>query len=379
MKILFSALDHNISGVQKKIIGQISNLNKLGINVKFLQIDNKKVMDCNNYIEYIYIDSFHPLKFMIKRQYIAAKVLAEYTKYFDIIYSRYPPPVIFCLYIILNKDRRCKVVLEHNSIEREEFKINKNYKSYIYLGIDWALGKSIRNNADGFVGVTDEITSHQLKVIGNPHKKHLTLGNGFDVVSVRIRSPPVFFGDQLNVLCVASINIWHGIDRLIKGMYEYQGKTKINLHIIGDGTNITMLKKVTGMYRLQNSVHFHGFMSGKALDEMFDICHIAAGSLGMHRKGLYWTSELKIREYVSRGIPLFCSSKDPDFPENFPFFLKIDANDNSLDLERIIKFTESVYSDPEHHLVMRRYAEKNLDWSVKMRKFKEFCDTFVEI
>jgi hypothetical protein len=43
---------------------------------------------------------------------------------------------------------------------------------------------------------------------------------------------------------------------------------------------------------ISDRVVFHGFTTGKALDALFDRCHIAVGSLGIHRKGLTQTSEL---------------------------------------------------------------------------------------
>jgi hypothetical protein len=58
--------------------------------------------------------------------------------------------------------------------------------------------------------------------------------------------------------------------------------------------------------------------------------------------------------------------------------MKVPSDESPIDIEEVIRFTEKVYSDPEHHLKMRAYAEEKLDWSVKMKKLKEFCETLFE-
>ena len=136
----------------------------------------------------------------------------------------------------------------------------------------------------------------------------------------------------------------HGIDYSIYSLHEYNAhyanSTKIVLHIVGDGPELPYLKELTDELGLNENVIFHGFKSGRELDEMFDICHIAIGSLAGFRVGLNELSSLKSREYCARGIPFLMASKDADFPDDFAWVQMVPANENLLDMNLVINFAE---------------------------------------
>ncbi len=87
---------------------------------------------------------------------------------------------------------------------------------------------------------------------------------------------------------------------------------------------------------------------------------------------------MKAREYCSRGIPYIIACKDPDFPDEFPYIFQIPADENAVDIVKVIEFAQKVYADPDHPQKMRTYAVKHLDWSVKMRLLKEFLEELVD-
>ena len=375
------------ASVAKKITTQVSELSKLNIDVHLVttkDIDfpinpkNTKISRVNLLVK-------------LRRPFRISKVLTNLIEYLpkeSIIYLRYPYPMFFCLYIPLNKGKICKVITEHNNIEPKSLKLSLHSRkfningivSFIYLTsiyiLDLIFGKHLRKYADAFVGVTDEITEYQISIVGELDKPHISIGNGINVSSVGLRVPPNF-SETLNLLFIANVSRWHGIDRLIKGLADYEGDTKAILHIAGEGLELENLKKLSRKYQLEEDVLFYGFLKGDSLDELFDMCHIAIGTLGMHRKGLSMTSELKIREYAARGIPFICSADDQDFANGFSYMMKVPSDENPIDIEEVIRFAEDVYSDPDHHLKMRAYAEENLDWSVKMKKLKKFCDSLI--
>jgi len=125
-------------------------------------------------------------------------------------------------------------------------------------------------------------------------------------------------------------------------------------------------------------VLFHGFKTDKELDKLFDKCHIAVGSLGIHRLNLKHGSVLKVREYCARGIPFIYSAIDPDFPESFPYRLKVPANENPIEIPSVVEFAGKVLLDQEHSEKMRRHAEENLDWSIKMKRLFEFIKQIIK-
>lgn len=172
---------------------------------------------------------------------------------------------------------------------------------------------------------------------------------------------------------------WHGTDRFIRGLHEhnahYANSTKIVPHIVGDRPELPYLMDLTNNLGLNENVIFHGFKSGKELDEMFDMCHIALDALAGFRKGLTETSSLKSREYCARGIPSIASSKDVDFPDEWDHVQKIPDDETPIDMRTIIDFANRVMADSEHPKKMRKSAEEHLDWTAKMKILKEFLET----
>jgi glycosyltransferase involved in cell wall biosynthesis len=321
---------------------------------------------------------FHEIPFFgilikLKREFLVNSALYDLIRHStkdDILYFRYPFPSLK-LTRILKKPRTCRIAVEYQSIEPLEFRVRGEW---IFFLIDRILGSPIRKYSDVIVGVTGEITRYELKRSGMPDKKHITMGNGFEVSSVRVRTPPPFNQRELSVLSVADVQHWHGIDRIITGIASYSGPVSITLHIAGNGAEIPSLKRLVEEKGVRDKVIFHGFVSGTALDTLFDQSHIAAGSLGIHRIGLSEASILKAREYCSRGIPFILACSDPDFPEGFPYVRSVPADETPVSMQDIIHFTDLMYQDKDHAVIMRDHAEKYLDWSVKMKQLKQFLE-----
>ena len=312
----------------------------------------------------------------IRREYhvnLAFRDVIQASKAQDIIYLRIPYPSLQ-LSRLLRQPRACKIVVEYQTIEPLEYRLKGKYW---YLLIDFLFGNAIRKYTDAIVGVTNEITQYEVSRSGDSRKPHITIGNGFDVASPPVRRPPDYNGDDLHLLCVANISRWHGLDRLLRGLATYSGTPKVILHIAGDGAELPHLQQLTDELGIGDRVIFHGFTAGKALDALFDQCHIAVGSLGIHRIGLKEASILKAREYCARGIPFIIACADPDFPPDFPYILRLPADESPIDIEQVLAFAKEVYADPDHPQKMRRYAEEHLDWSVKMKKLKGFLEALV--
>jgi glycosyltransferase involved in cell wall biosynthesis len=366
------------NGVNKKIFAQSSQLYKLGIRFTLVLVGgiNKNYPEYN-FIHYLSLkDTFFLKNTIYKnfyRQYIAKQYIKKVMKFSEsgtILYLRYPLPLLLLPHELLPQ-KNCKIVIECNSIEINEQRKSRSYFAYFR---ELIFGQEFRNHCDAIVGVTDEITHYQLQRSGNLNKPHITMGNGFEVDSVPVRRPPLYCGSNLDILCVGNISFWHGIDRLIQGIAHYNGQVNIQLHIIGDGAEIHNLKKLSSDLEITGKIIFHGFVIGEDLDILFNQCHVAAGSLGMHRKGLTLTSELKSREYCSRGIPYSIACGDSDFPQDFPYILRLPPDESPIDMDQIITFTSSIYKDADHPQKMRLYASENLDWSVKMKKLKVFLE-----
>jgi glycosyltransferase involved in cell wall biosynthesis len=372
-----------IRGARKKIHNQISALIQWGMDVEMVLV----VTEPSDYPSYPYLTIHdishiqrHSMMGRIRRARDISRIFRDTLKkldHDDILYCRFGPH--FPLYYPLNYQknlRACKLVTEHQTIEANEHKLHHSLLLNLFFII---FARLIRGQSDAIVGVTDEITRYQVIHSGDSHKPHITIGNGITVASVPIRPPLLYKGDTLDLLFIASdTNRWHGVDRIIRGLANYKGIVKVMLHIAGKGPELPALQKLVNELGINDQVIFHGFTTGKDLDHLFNTCHIAVGSLGHHRIGLNEASILKAREYCARGIPYIIACSDPDFPDDFPYILRIPADETPVDIAKIIGFAQTVYKDPGYSKKMREYAVENLDWSVKMRILKVFLETLVD-
>jgi hypothetical protein len=240
-------------------------------------------------------------------------------------------------------------------------------KRGIVLAHEILFSQSLYDIVDHFFIITDSKNAKKV-----PFKNWTRITNGIDVEEVPIRQIPHFGTDELHILALANVIFWHGFDRIIKGMADFQNKSRIILHIVGEGPEIPKLRRLVESTNLTDQVLFHGPLYGSNLDNIFNKCHIAVGNLGVHRKGLSETSELKLREYCARGMPFLFSLFDPDFPNDYSYSLKVPSDESAIKMEAVFDFAKEVLSDMEHPQKMRNYAAKNLDWKVKMNPVIEF-------
>ena len=364
-----AAYDKNkSSGVEKKINTQIKNLSNLNVlvtRVGWMVGDNQALCTVNK----------------IKLLHYIISTSRKYEKR-NILYIRGCFNYILCFFIVFLRPACLKIVFELQSIQSNEFKNTHNpnilwrLQSMLKSKMDSFFVVRILNSSDAIVSVTSEI-DWWYKDLTHNKLNYLILGNGISISLLPISRRPKTM-DVLNVLCVAKVDIWHGVDRFIRGIHECQNlinNIPIILHVVGDGPELLHLKELTTELNLQDRIIFYGFKSGKELDEMFDMCHIALDALAGFRKGLTETSSLKSREYCSRGIPFIASSKDADFPDEWEYILKIPDDETPVDMNMVIAFANRMMADLEHSQKMRRYAEEHLDWMAKMKVLKVFLES----
>lgn len=361
-------------GVKNKIFEQCNALTNENLEVQLCVIGQRKFFINNHsFIKHYDFNFDNETSFVMrivrarKVAFIIKEILLQLFEG-DILYFRYPIS-IFYLPLVFFKQHKYYVITEHNTIESKEFHKNGLLSAYIE---DQIFGSFILKRVNAIIGVTKEITKYEISRSRNFNIKDLTIGNGINVELIPIRKIPNFNGEELHLLFVANISYWHGIDRILEGIGEYEGEVKIFLHIIGEGQIISQLKKQVDILNIHNSVIFHGIIIGNDLNRYFDQSHIAISSLGIHRKGLTQTSELKARDYCARGIPFILACDDPDFPDNFPFILKFPANEDPIKIDLILNFAYHMFQDQEHNQKMRQYAKINLDWGKKMKTLRIF-------
>lgn len=361
------------SGITRKVVNQVSGLIKHGINAEVLFLGNKKE---NEKFEQAFV-RFEPVKgppyrsFKEKLESLKSfrrsyeKILLEGDEK-EIIYLRNYLPA-YWFYRAVKKSKK-RIVLELPSNHFKETLARKSY--FYYLGI-CLFHKPILKNVDLIVSVTREIIDLHF----NAQKWNIPcmiIGNGIDVstVPLRQRSTPAVSKEYV-FTCVAEYTPPHGIDRLLRGLQQYKGEYIIKLNIVGSGTELGKLKELTSQLEIKN-VTFHGYLSGKELDAVFEDTDLAIGALAMHRTGIVYSSILKAREYCARGIPFVNSGKDEEFPESFHFVHQIKSSEEPIDIQELVEFVRKVAVIPDYKNQMRQYAINVLSWDIKMKKLSEY-------
>jgi glycosyltransferase involved in cell wall biosynthesis len=202
--------------------------------------------------------------------------------------------------------------------------------------------------------------------------KTLKIGNGILMDSSIPLTKACWPSDNLNLIAVAQLANWHGYDRLLNALSKIKDQNlayKVNLTIVGEGEALAGLKNLANELKLDN-VKFTGRLLGKELDKEFEQAHIGVSSLGLSRKGLTEASELKTREYMSRGLSVIAGGEDPDFVNDCPFRYVV-ANDESVSglVDLIAGFGKQALPNP---VDVRAYAQKKLSLEGKLMKIIEF-------
>lgn len=327
IRVVFN--DYDV-GVDKKIKGQLEVFKK-NFPVDYIELKPEDYITFNTtddilYIRYFGIKTF----FLIRKLYKNNKIILEI-----------PTPLINYYKEYVSKQYFFKKIF---------FKITSKYLfKYSYRVVEYG-------EEDNFF-------------CGKYCKKIISTQNGIDVDSLKIKKQSQHEEDIINLISVANIGKWHGYDRIIKGIYNYNKlnkNKKIYYYCIGEGEEKPILEKLVKELDISENVFFCGKKTGKELDDLFDKCDIALGSLANNRKALKKDSALKNREYCSRSIPFVIASEDDDF-KDFRYVLRVPDDESDIDIEKIIDFYETI-KNKNYSSEMRKYASENLDWNSKLNK-----------
>lgn len=288
---------------------------------------------------------------------------------YDVVYVRYPgatPVFVSFLAWLRARNRRLKVVLEVPTYPfRAEMKTAAQKLIMLADDVSSPLLPRVVDRVVTFFG--------QREIYGIPA---VCTQNGIDLDSVPLRKPLAAQPPEtLRLVGVANLAAWHGYDRVLQGLAADRD-ARITFRIVGDGPEAPQLRALTERLGLSERVSFLGVMTGQALDAVFDSADVAVGSLGMHRLALGEASSLKTREYCARGIPFILGSPDEDFPDGRPYWTRVPANDEPLDIHALLEWARSLPLEPgARAAAMRADAEARLTWTAKLRPVRDALAT----
>ena len=203
-------------------------------------------------------------------------------------------------------------------------------------------------------------------------KRTICISNGIDLDSIPLHNPKK--QQDIHLIAVAEIHYWHGFDRLVAGLGEYYKSNpngrKVYFHVVGweDDRGTTSngyltVEQIVKKYGIEKYIINHGKLFGDKLDEVFNQCEFAIGSLGRHRSGITEIKTLKNREYAARGISFIYSEMDSDF-DNKTYVIKAPADESPINVGEIINYIDNHDFNPAE---IRKTVE-HLSWKYQMEK-----------
>lgn len=244
-------------------------------------------------------------------------------------------------------------------------------ESRMELKIDQLFRNKLYGQMDAVVTFSDA------KEIFGQRTINISNGVDFDSIPLHHYQPSASSHQQssIHLVGVAEVHYWHGYDRLIAGLGEYYRHTKqprnICFHIVGGVAPNEMygsmhapgFAELIEKYGIKDKVIFHGQLFGKDLDDVFNLCQFAVGSLARHRSGITNIKTLKNREYATRGIPFIYSEQDSDF-DNRSYVLKAPADESPIDIQQIVDYLGTFKMEANE---IRKTVD-SLTWKIQMWK-----------
>jgi hypothetical protein len=343
-------------GVGKKIQSQIVFFNSCDLDLKQLCFYNTpglynklKRKFSNNYYDKYLPDDFFICDFF-------------YIRKFMLTYS------LLGLLKKIKKQNKAKILMEIPTYPYDN-EMAKGFMNYITLLLDRKLRKKIDKYVDRIVTFSGDDFIFNIKTI--------KIANGIDCSNIPVASHENN-NSVINIMAAAKFSFWHGYERLIEGLHKYYQtnfKKEIYLHFAGEGDSLSFYIELTKKYNLSKYIQFHGFLSGKQLDDFFNIGDIGICSLGRHRTNVFFLSDLKSREYLARGLPIVSSTKIDIIPDGFQYCFYVPEDDSPINIQNIIDYYDNIISNKNNNDIakeIRKFAEENCDISKTMLPVIEY-------
>lgn len=366
--ITWDFTNEQADGVCKKIRSQISVFENHGYEVDIILIRNGKVIyrECGKEREIAAVGSVKKTPAYFKMY----KTLKN--KKYDWIYNRYGMMDTF-YYRVLKRlhQNGARVLIE---IPTYPYK-GEQPQGILYQLMFWwdeVYTKKLKR-------VTDRIItySQDKEIFG---VSTIEIMNGVDVEAIKPVQKEGKRDDTIDLLMVALMQPYHGYERLLKGLHSYYqngGTRDVFCHFVGDGPEKHYYEELAEGYGLNSHIRFYGMQGGKDLDKIYNKADIGVCSLGCYKKGIYWSSELKSREYLSKGIPIVAGINiDILKVISKEFYLQFPNDDSEINLEEIINFYDKIYKNDRRNVAkaIRDMARKYIDIETTMQPICVYID-----
>ena len=219
---------------------------------------------------------------------------------------------------------RTPVYLVHHTLEGPEISLKRGFRPKVKYAIEHYFGSMSVRRSRAIIPVTKEIKEYQLKRAG-VNKLSFLYPNGAKVGN-ELHLADRRCAQESSFLFVASHFVpWHGLDRLIDA--AAQSKDDFKIHVVGE----VLAEDRRAMSGDPRFVH-HGTLSSAEITTLSEECSIGLASFALDRKGMAEACTLKVRDYLSMGLPVYSGHKDV-FGQEFAYY-----RDGPCEMSQIMNF-----------------------------------------
>jgi len=269
------------------------------------------------------------------------KILNQY----DVIVLRYYVHDPFQLLFVCFSNK--PVLFVHHTLEVPELAMEGGLLGKLRASLELLIGKVTLKKAAGSIGVTSEILSYELNRYGQQNKYSFLYPNGIlfdnkELDDKRTNTPEFIF--------VASFFYsWHGLDLLLDAIEN--NDSNFILHLVGRLSNNDYSRAAR-----DPRIILHGELQYQEIRDIASSCWLGISSLALFRNKMNEACTLKVREYLTMGLPVYASYKEV-FPDSFIHFKQ-----GNVDINEIIDYSlqQLVYSRQSIADESRIYIDKNI-------------------
>lgn len=242
---------------------------------------------------------------------------------------------------------KCPVYFVHHTLEVPEMFSSHSLPGYLRGVGDMLLGPATLRRANGIIGVTREIADYEC-ARANLDKEHsFVYPNGVEYTNTVIDDNRSGIPEFLFV--AGTFAVWHGLDDLLETLKI--SRENIRLHLVG---HVPERERLTAQN--DQRVVLHGSMGHAEIRTLAAACDLGLSSFRLDRNNMKQACTLKVRDYLSMGLPVYAGYEDI-FPQKFPFFVN-----GPLDIGAMVAFANRCRNITRREVsdAARPYIEKQV-------------------
>lgn len=228
-------------------------------------------------------DSTSPFKITrIKTASMAAAALPQWTRAVWKLQQQIKPDVVFCP--LWFPDASAVYLSQKMGLAKTPYFIavhamevvegNKTFKQVLRKVLTYSLKKNTFLNAEKIFPVSHFTKDLILQLTPTPKHKICVANNGINTQVYRPLSKPQaerFTGPTKNILTVTRLNAYKGVDMVLRSLpHLIKQGLQIKYRVIGVGSDLPRLQKITNELSLNNHVEFLGALSQQQIIEHYN-------------------------------------------------------------------------------------------------------------